>query len=83
MQETGAQVAVKVLNRQSELRAIQNEIEAVRRIPRHDNIVQFLAYEEEVCTYMHMYAVYMGLHLVGSTGVHFPLLPHKNSLVSP
>lgn len=47
-QNEGDQVAVKVMNRQLELRSISYEVDAVRKLPKHKNIVQFLAIEEEV-----------------------------------
>ena len=50
-QKSGRKVAIKMFTRQSEFKAMQNEMQTIRQLPKHDNIVQFLEVEEQEVTF--------------------------------
>ena len=49
MQANGERVAVKVFSGSTEFKSLKREIDVVRSLPTHDNIVTLFGVEEEVC----------------------------------
>ena len=54
-QSNGERVAVKVFSGSAEFKSLKREIDVVRSLPNHENIVMLFSDEEEVSMYVCTY----------------------------